>query len=672
MMQLLLPLGLLGLLGVLALIIIYIIRPNYQTRHINSTFVWKLSLKYKKRRLPTSKLRNILIFLCQVLILTAMSLIMTQPAIVYQAAGDENELIAIIDSSMSMYTETTEGETRFDRALDLAAADFRNSDIIAAGGRVSVIIADDSPFYYRTRVSPAGAISALTELKEGGEEVYHCSYGSADFDAAMRLSEETLAANPYARIRVYTDKTFQYTPEDITVVPVRATGEWNVAILNAHAELDDGFYQLTVELACYGTDRQVDLNVQVHGANAIDAEQGGRELTIEPFSVFCDGDRTKTVIFRYFPKDGGGDEPQDTQDVLYCRLSDSNRFYTFNSIEVFVDEADSLKVDNSFYLYGGLKEVIKVQYSSGHTNMVGPNPFVYGILPVIQDAFSDRWDIQVTEVQQGWHPETEGYDVYIFEHYMPDLLPVDGVSILLDPLGSPAGSGITAMRQVPFGDGRMVSLNAEMPEHPLLRNVSAGEIQISSYVEVSYSEEYDVLMTCNNAPMLLVRNDKEIKTAVMCFSIHDSNLALQPIEWVSLWYNMFDYFLPSTVVGNTFNVNENVTINGRGPKATLSSEQGVFEPVEFTDEDLPVVRSFDMPGTYTFDVTTYFGKRAQQKIYVRTPAEESNINAEDEALADPFAEQEATDRIDDLLVWFAAALVALLFAEWALHSREKS
>ena len=219
MMQLLLPLGLLGLLGVLALIIIYIIRPNYQTRHINSTFVWKLSLKYKKRRLPTSKLRNILIFLCQVLILTAMSLIMTQPAIVYQAAGDENELIAIIDSSMSMYTETTEGETRFDRALDLAAADFRNSDIIAAGGRVSVIIADDSPFYYRTRVSPAGAISALTELKEGGEEVYHCSYGSADFDAAMRLSEETLAANPYARIRVYTDKTFQYTPEDITVVP---------------------------------------------------------------------------------------------------------------------------------------------------------------------------------------------------------------------------------------------------------------------------------------------------------------------------------------------------------------------------------------------------------------------------------------------------------------------
>ncbi len=668
MMQLLLPLGFLGLLGVLALIIIYIIRPNYQTRHINSTFVWKLSLKYKKKRLPTSKLRNVLLFICQVLILTAMTMILTQPAIVYQTAGDENELIAIIDSSMSMYTETADGASRFDRAIDMAVADCRNSDIIAAGGCVSVIIADESPFYFRSRVSPAGAIAALTDLKEGEDE-YRCSYGTSDLDAAMHLSEETLAANPYAKIRVYTDKSYQYAPESVTVVPVRDQNEWNAAILDAHAELDDGFYQLTVELACYGTDREVELNVQVHGANAIDADMGGRELSLEPFSVMCDGDRTKTVIFRYFrPEDG--EEAEDTQDVLYCRLEEAQRFYTFRSIEIYVDEDDSLKVDNSFYLYGGLKEVVKVQYSSGHTNQVGPNPFVYGVLPVMQQAFADRWDIQITEVQQGWHPETEGFDVYIFEHYMPETLPVDGVTILLDPLGSPVGSGIIAMREIPLG--RMLPLEAEAPEHPLMQNVQAGEIQISNYIEVNYSEDYEVLMSCNNAPVLLARNDKDVKTAIMCFSIHNSNLALQPVEWVNLWYNLFDYFLPSTVVGTCFNVNENVTVHARGSSVMLSSEQGVFEPFEFLEEELPCMYSFDTPGTYNFDVRTYFGDRAQDKIFVRTPAAESNINVVEEALADPFAEQEIKNRYDDLLVWFAAALVALLFAEWALHSREKS
>ena len=67
-MTLLVPLGLLGLLGVVALIIIYIIRPNYQQKFISSTYIWKLSLKYRKKRIPTSKLRNILLILCQVCI----------------------------------------------------------------------------------------------------------------------------------------------------------------------------------------------------------------------------------------------------------------------------------------------------------------------------------------------------------------------------------------------------------------------------------------------------------------------------------------------------------------------------------------------------------------------------------------------------------------------------
>ena len=68
-MRFLTPLGLLGLLGILVLIIIYIIKPNYQQKFVSSTYIWKLSLKYRKRRIPTSKLRDLLLILCQVLIL---------------------------------------------------------------------------------------------------------------------------------------------------------------------------------------------------------------------------------------------------------------------------------------------------------------------------------------------------------------------------------------------------------------------------------------------------------------------------------------------------------------------------------------------------------------------------------------------------------------------------
>ena len=47
-MNLLLPWGLLGLLSVAVLLLIYILRPNYQHKLVSSTFIWKLSLKYKK------------------------------------------------------------------------------------------------------------------------------------------------------------------------------------------------------------------------------------------------------------------------------------------------------------------------------------------------------------------------------------------------------------------------------------------------------------------------------------------------------------------------------------------------------------------------------------------------------------------------------------------------
>ena len=101
-MKLLTPLGLLGLIGVVALIIIYLIRPNYQQKYISSTYIWKLSLKYKKKRVPISKLRNILIIICQILALVTCALILAQPNEVLKAQADYVEVIAIIDSSASI------------------------------------------------------------------------------------------------------------------------------------------------------------------------------------------------------------------------------------------------------------------------------------------------------------------------------------------------------------------------------------------------------------------------------------------------------------------------------------------------------------------------------------------------------------------------------------------
>ena len=90
-MTLLLPLGLLGLLSLAVLILIYVLRPNYQQKLVSSTFIWKLSLKYRKNRLPISKLRNLLILIFQILLLASLALMMAQPAVPVVSGTSRNE-----------------------------------------------------------------------------------------------------------------------------------------------------------------------------------------------------------------------------------------------------------------------------------------------------------------------------------------------------------------------------------------------------------------------------------------------------------------------------------------------------------------------------------------------------------------------------------------------------
>ena len=183
-MTLLTPLGLLGLLAIAVLILIYIVRPNFQQKRVSSTHVWKLSLKYKKKRVPISKFRNILIFICQVLILVSCAVILAQPNLILKEQTSQTEVIAVLDSSASMRTASLE-ETRYERAVNGILNDF--DSMLSNNFVMSVIIADNRPSFLLERVrlqSKEPLAQAMQGLLDGATS---CSYGSADIDAAMSL-----------------------------------------------------------------------------------------------------------------------------------------------------------------------------------------------------------------------------------------------------------------------------------------------------------------------------------------------------------------------------------------------------------------------------------------------------------------------------------------------------
>ena len=159
----LLPIGLLGLLGVVALILIYIIKPNYQQKRVSSTYVWRLSLKYKKRKLPVNRLQNIIQFICQFLVLTIAGLLIAQPVLSALESSDSNEKVIIIDASANMMA-SSDNETRFERAIDeakvIAEAAFSDQSL------VTVIVADASPKYLAQRIGSVDSADLYKQLDE--------------------------------------------------------------------------------------------------------------------------------------------------------------------------------------------------------------------------------------------------------------------------------------------------------------------------------------------------------------------------------------------------------------------------------------------------------------------------------------------------------------------------
>ena len=665
-MTLINKIGLLGLIGVVALIIIYVIRPNYQQKTISSTYVWKLSLKKKKKKVPVSTIRNLLLFLCQMLALTCLAMILMKPAIVLKTPAEESETILILDTSASMRTESEDsGETRFERAVAAVKDSFTRT--LQGGGVSTVILAGKTPEYLFKRMSGDATLAATRFEDLANKDI---GYEVADIDAALKESENVLYDNPDAVIYVYTDANYYSVPDGVNVVNVSEESEWNAAILDARADWDEGYYSFTVQAACYGKDARLPINVEIYDVNGIVNE------TIK-FTVLADyNDGTPvTLILRYRKSDenGGNENTQDRQLCYLDNLIPSNlpKIYSFSSVYLEFSESeviDSYDADNDFYVYGGQKQTLKVQYASAE-----PNPFVNGALSNLSSDFAGSWDMQITEVKKGEAGATSGFDLYIFERQMPENVPTDGVVFLFDPVSAPSGCGFIRNSEIEYRqtNNRYPSLVGGT-EHPIMKNIDPNYIRVSRSQMLAGGQDaaYQVLMALNQLPMLMVRNDigKEggRQMLVLSFSFAYSNFGVLP-EFYLLMKNAFEYFFPSTVNKYAYEIGEKAELNARGTSLSISS-YAFEEPIEKTEFPASVVLS--APGTYTITQTTYYGMVVTEKIYVKISGAESNITGIKNKLYSPEREKNEADYFRDVITYIAAALVAFLFIEWCLHLKD--
>jgi len=518
---------------------------------------------------------------------------------------------------------------------------------------MTVILAGHKAEYLYQRAT----VTEYDALMDSLEDI-SCCYGEGDINGALTLAEEILQFNSDAEVVLFTGTDYENEPENVTVEKCYVDGEWNVGILNATAEMVDGFYVFTVEVACYGGDDTFELMATVTKYN-------GRDVSIDlpVATVHCSDDEVRKVVFSV-DSNGYGN------DVDFVALNENNKIYSFEEIYFRIPETeldrnghhDALSTDNAFYVYGGYRPQVRVQYYS-----TDPNNFIGGSLKMITEMLRSRWDLVVEEVTGNTYAIT-GYDVYIFEHQAPRKLPDDGIVFLIDPDASVngIGAGFTIGKRVTIQDWKEDGAElAAGKDHPILEDVDVSDFRVTEYVPISEDslDGYQTLMYYQGTPVFIVKDTQDIKIAALSINIHKSTLNLS-YYFPILMYNFFDYFLPATFESNVYKVYDTVDLRARGGEVTVTDRSNNT----ITFQEFPAQYEVTAPGTYTVKQKLLSGTELEEKFYVRIDASQSNIKKRD-ILSGIHMERTTGKTYDDLLVYFAAAIVALLFLEYLLQSR---
>ena len=617
------PWGLLGLLGILALIIIYILKPKFQDRSVSSSFIWKLSLKYKKKKMPFEWLKSSLLLILQILILLTMTAILTQPR--YALGSQSGEKIVILDTSASMLAEIN-GVTRLERAINeieaLALRTVTNQDkfsIILAGENASLIVnRSESIQFIRNKLSEVTT-----------------TYSTSNIDEAIILTENILKANNIAEIIYYTSDDYN-DPGKVTIRNMSGS-ETNVAILSFKGQLDQANnYIFVTEVVSYGASlNNVVLELRIDGVY-----------------------KTSTIIDRL---------EEGITSTYVWRLNDVNKdTYTYATVTL-LDIVDSFMFDNSLEFYAESQNFrIQIVDNNNLLAIDSTKEFVGRALQSLNRNYSIR---QVSGLENA---SSEGFDLYIYSENVPETLPIDGAVWIFDPNTLPSSIGRV------FNDANVSSVNpisnTNSPKYQdLMRLVSPNRITISRYKRLIVNSSFDVLLTHQDNPILSVSTNDGVKTTIFSFGMSHTNLPLLFIDLPMLLRNLSDYSLIKTVETQVFDSGQTIQIQPHPASISLEIEyEGVVSSYgnEAFDFELNQI------GRYRIRQVLNTGRIEEMSFYVRIPRQESNFDYQGDVIlaqVNPVAPggDEVVNDLFNLLPYLAAILLLFVAIEWGLQYREQ-
>jgi len=300
-------------------------------------------------------------------------------------------------------------------------------------------------------------------------------------------------------------------PDDKEDNPFDDPYYYNVSILDVRTKWNENNRPvIEVDIVCYRRDMAVDLYFTVDGES-----MNGSSVNFEIVATaLLLNDEVTTISI------GGS-------------VDDFN-LASYNSITVRVNEKDGDESDNVF-----TREMrdIRILYSS-----TAPDVFVENFLLAFRSGIGNYADVEFTVFNSSADVEipTVGYDVYIYEHRMPDTLPTDGVSIIFNPDSAPKNSGFTVGNSTVLQNGMSLKKGGN---HPIMSGVAPKDITITKFLNVTAADALTPILYCNDHPVAFAseKSDGSPNVVVFSFSLSYSDFALL-VDFPLMMCNIIEYY----------------------------------------------------------------------------------------------------------------------------------
>lgn len=604
-MRFLNPLGFLALLGIPVLILIYIIKNRYTEQTVASTYLWTLSEKFLRRRVPINRLTGILSLILQILAVILVAVIVSQPIISVNGAAEAYCFIFDGSGSMSM---TEGGSTRFDegreRIKEIINGSVKGSTytLIYAGGTTETIFED---YTVKER-----AIEAIDGLER--------AYKDTGLSDALTEAQKYFNQNPAAKTYLITDKVYAQS-QNVEIINVNGEAE-NFAVSSAEYAFTTGGMDITGKAVSYTNAAEVTLELRVNGEE-------------EPL-------KTQKLSL------AAGEEQDFT---IETDLSD------FASFELRIAEQDDLALDNSLTIYN-------VRHENASRTLLVSDGAIF-----LRSALTAAGNTQVDRISTEEYSGQTGYGLYIFENFVPDSTPTDGSVWYVNPGESPEGANFSYQTEVEARLPAAYSTSTKTAVRKVLSGVQEREFLLKKYVKLGTGGgDFTVYATCDGSPLIFSgANAYGNREVVFAFGLQDSAAFTLSLDCVTLISNLLSYSFPEVVEQTSFMCGDMLQINilpgCKGVKVVSPSGKESYPDINTVISECELTEV----GAYKIYLTMGDGTERELNVFSALPYAERQPVSEEESFV--LSGQPAAGGLpgiyDDLLIIFIilAVVVAVDF-----------